>query len=89
MSKASLLHIEDLSVLAEEYEADLENNKKRVTTNSERSGEIVQDFYFARLSKPIVDKIDTLLAEHYGFTQEELDFIIIYDIKYRMGDELN
>lgn len=89
LSKASLLHIEDLSVLAEEYEADLENNKKRVTTNSERSGEIVQDFYFARLSKPIVDKIDTLLAEHYGFTQEELDFIINYDIKYRMGDELN
>ena len=77
------------AVLTEEYEADLENNKKRVTTNSERSGEIVQDFYFARLSKPILDKIDTLLAEHYGFTQEELDFIINYDIKYRMGDELN
>ena len=22
---------------------------------------------------------------HYGFTEEELDFIINYDIKYRMG----
>jgi hypothetical protein len=22
---------------------------------------------------------------HYGFTDEELDFIINYDIKYRMG----
>ena len=30
-----------------------------------------------------------LLAKHYGFTEEELDFIINYDIKYRMGDELN
>jgi hypothetical protein len=29
-----------------------------------------------------------LLAQHYGFTQEELDFIINYDIKYRMGKEL-
>jgi hypothetical protein len=29
------------------------------------------------------------LPEHYGFTEEELDFIINYDIKYRMGDELN
>lgn len=30
------------------------------------------------------------LAEHYGFTPEELDFIINYDIKYRMGaDEGN
>jgi len=27
------------------------------------------------------------LGEHYGFTEEELDFIINYDIKYRMGRE--
>jgi hypothetical protein len=26
-----------------------------------------------------------VLARHYGFTDEELDFIINYDIKYRMG----
>jgi len=26
------------------------------------------------------------LAKHYGFTEEELDFIINYDIKYRMGE---
>ena len=34
---------------------------------------------------PIIDEIDGVLAEHYGFTDEELDFIINYDIKYRMG----
>ena len=33
-------------------------------------------------------KIDKVLAKHYGFTEEELDFIINYDIKYRMGTEL-
>jgi hypothetical protein len=27
----------------------------------------------------------SVLAQHYGFTDEELDFIINYDIKYRMG----
>lgn len=36
------------------------------------------------LSKPIIDEIDCILAKHYGFTDEELDFIINYDIKYRM-----
>ncbi len=36
-------------------------------------------------SKPIIDQIDMVLAKHYGFTDEELDFIINYDIKYRMG----
>jgi len=45
-----------------------------------------QEFY-PRLSKPIIDEIDTVLAEHYGFTEEELDFIINYDIKYRMGKQ--
>jgi len=38
-----------------------------------------------RYSKPIIDQIDTILARHYGFTEEELDYIINYDIKYRMG----
>lgn len=36
-------------------------------------------------SKSILDEIDRALARHYGFTEEELDFIINYDIKYRMG----
>jgi len=31
--------------------------------------------------------IDRVLAAHYGFTEEELDFIINYDINYRMGRE--
>lgn len=45
--------------------------------------------FFPKLSKSIIDEIDKALAKHYGFTEEELDFIINYDIKYRMGDELN
>ena len=36
----------------------------------------------------IIDETDKVLAAHYGFTEEELDFIINYDIKYRMGEEL-
>jgi hypothetical protein len=35
--------------------------------------------------KMLVDETDRVLARHYGFTDEELDFIINYDIKYRMG----
>ena len=31
----------------------------------------------------------TFQVKHNGFTEEELDFIINYDIKYRMGDELS
>jgi hypothetical protein len=35
--------------------------------------------------EPTFDEIDHVLARHYGFTDEELEFIINYDIKYRMG----
>jgi hypothetical protein len=28
-----------------------------------------------------------VLAANYGFTDKELDFIINYDIKYRMGGD--
>ena len=36
----------------------------------------------------IFDINDHILTDHYGFTEEELDFIINYDIKYRMGQGL-
>jgi hypothetical protein len=51
-------------------------------------GNLKMQVFQPRLSKSIIDEIDTVLAEHYGFTDEELDFIINYDIKYRMGKEL-
>ena len=40
---------------------------------------------YAGKSKSIIDHIDRLLAQHYGFTREELNFILNYDIKYRMS----
>ena len=53
------------------------------------SGKVFYEEYYPVKSKTIIDEIDKVLAKHYGFTEEELDFIINYDIKYRMGDELN
>jgi hypothetical protein len=32
-----------------------------------------------------MDEIDRELACQYGFNDEELDLVINYDIKYRMG----
>ena len=56
--------------------------------NDKRAGLLEIESFQPRLSKSIIDEIDTILAQHYGFTPEELDFIINYDIKYRMGKEL-
>jgi hypothetical protein len=38
-----------------------------------------------KASKPIIDQIDEALAEHYGFSRIERDFLVNYEIKYRMG----
>ena len=78
-----------LGHLGERFEERLKATKKRVVTNNKRSGKVIQDFYYVSSAKPIIDEIDELLAKHFGFTEEELDFIINYDIKYRMGDELD
>jgi hypothetical protein len=45
-----------------------------------------QEFRPAR-SKPLIDAIDRVLARHYGFTAEELDFVLHYEAKYRTGKE--
>ncbi len=55
---------------------------------SSKQKECSYDSFVPRKSKPIIDQIDTVLAKHYGFTEEELDYIINYDIKYRMGDDI-
>ena len=74
-----------LSELSTDLMQDLKQHAQRKETNYKTTGKVVYDEFFPRLSKHIIDKIDRVLAKHYGFTDEELDFIINYDIKYRMG----
>ncbi len=57
----------------------------RKETFYKTTGQVIYDEFYPKHSKPIIDEIDRVLAKHYGFTDEELDFIINYDIKYRMG----
>lgn len=57
--------------------------------NQKTTGKTEIQLFHMKPVKPNIDEIDKVLAKHYGFTDEELDFIINYDIKYRMGDELN
>lgn len=77
----------ELLKLTKRLEADIDNNSFVATRNTETDNIEIESFRVNK-SKPIINEIDKVLAEHYGFTEEELDFIINYDIKYRMGDEL-
>ncbi|CAN5895077.1 hypothetical protein BH11VER1_BH11VER1_01940 [soil metagenome] len=63
----------------------LEANSENKTISTKDGDSIAYAEFRSGESKPIIDEIDTVLAEHYGFTDEELDFILNYDIKYRLG----
>ena len=64
---------------------DFRHHARRRETHYQTTGRVVYDEFYPRHSKSIIDEIDQLLAQHYGFADGELDFIINYDIKYRMG----
>lgn len=81
---------QELRTLGEQLMLSYECNKviNQQYIKSKQKETIFESFNPAK-SKNIIDKIDKVLAKHYGFTDEELEFIINYDIKYRMGNDSN
>ena len=74
--------------LSDKLEKELLDNSTTYTINSKTRGSNETITYNKYLSKKTMDEIDNILGEHYGFTTEELDFILNYDIKYRMSKEV-
>ena len=71
--------------LAFNYLDSIKKNSTMLVRQQKQTGKTETQSFKVQNSKPIIDQLDTVLAEHYGFTRDELDFIINYDIKYRMG----
>lgn len=87
-SDASPETLNQLSKLGKDYLKSLEHNAEVKTINSKTKGTIEQKQFVVSKSKSIIDEIDKVLAQHYKFNADELEFIINYDIKNRMGKEL-
>jgi hypothetical protein len=64
----------------------LREARKKCMTSKLNSGKVVYNVNY-NLVPEAMATLDRMLASHYGFTAEELDFLINYDIKYRMGRE--
>jgi len=75
----------EIKLLEKALMNDLTTNSDIRTISYEKTGSVEMQKFFPKLSKNILDEIDTLLGRYYGFTPLELDFIINYDIKYRLG----
>ncbi|MFH0848800.1 MAG: SAM-dependent methyltransferase, partial [archaeon] len=79
---------EQLRALASRYIGDIDRNSTMLVREQKQTGRTETQSFRIQKSKPIIDEIDCVLARHYGLTEQELDFIINYDIKYRMGQDV-
>ena len=73
-----------IALLGSKYIQDLKRNSEMLVRHQKTTGRTETQSFKVSKSKLLIDEIDTALAPHYGFTAEELDFIINYDVKYRM-----
>jgi hypothetical protein len=78
----------ELIRLTEELMSHLLTTKRRKEVFYKATGQVSYDEYFPSRSKDIIDRIDRALATHFGMTEEELQFIIEYDCKFRMSSVL-
>ena len=88
MREVRMIRFDTQDTDALEFLADIANDlMSDIEANSEvkKQGGLRIQQTFPRLSKDIIDKLDLVLAQHYGLTESELDHIVNYDVKYRMG----
>lgn len=77
-------HREQLAELGEE----LERRLRETASRRERvypSGRVGYEEYYPWKARQVLDWIDRVLAAHYGFSAEELEYVLQHDAAYRMG----
>jgi len=77
----------DWAVLSSKLMKSLAANATRKKISTKQGHKIEYDEMNAVESKAVIDEIDTTLAQAFGLSSGELDFIVNYDLKYRMGSE--
>ena len=78
-SNISDVDIVNLNKLYESYENDLNDKSELTSTGLLR--------FFARRSKPFIDKIDDYIGILYGLDNKEIEFIKNFDARYRINED--
>jgi hypothetical protein len=60
---------------------------KRKTISTKQGHKIEYDETNAVYSKSVIDEVDRALAQVFGISEGELEFVMNYDLKYRVGSE--
>ena len=80
-------YISELEQLGEKLSADMIENAEKKMQSYATTGERMQLIFRPTLSKPIIEDIDRVLAKHYNLNEEQIDYIVTYDNKYRLTKE--
>jgi hypothetical protein len=67
----------------------IQSSSKRKTIQTKQGYTIEYDEINAAKERSHIEVIDRILGKGFGFTDEEIDFVINYDIKYRMSTDAN
>lgn len=76
---------QELVRLSDALAEDMLAKSKRRVYHYKTSGRVEYDEFYMKKSKAIIDMIDRTLGEHYRLSEEEIDYIVNYEIKYRIG----
>ena len=66
---------------------DLAQNAETKIIRTRDGDEIKYAEFVVGRSKPIIDSIDRRLGEVYGLSDQQTEFLVNYDFKYRMGSQ--
>jgi hypothetical protein len=82
-----VLEDKEIIALGDKYLCSLKRNATLLTRHQKQTGITETQCFKIQKSKVIIDEIDLVLASHYGFNKVEVDFLVNYDIKYRMSEK--
>ena len=85
MKRISREAADEVASLASELMKAFKKTSQVLTMRYKKHGTLHIQCIYPKLSKEILDKIDIAYGRAIGLNDEQLDFIINYDIKYRMG----
>ncbi len=74
-----------LAALGRLYLGDLVRHSRMRVRNQRQTGRTETQSFRARRSRPLVEQVDRALAGHYRLTAEELDFVMSYEVRFRLG----
>ena len=77
----------ELSRLSTRLSSDIRKHSQVRTMNYKKWGTLNIQCTFPKCSKAIIDQIDEVLGQHSGLLPDEIDFILNFDYKFRMGDD--